>query len=91
MTRENVMADAPVRSVVDIVTDFLGSAPTLEQIAAYRLASVVQERAHQLLDENRSGSLSDEERIEMEEYRQIDHLLTLIKAKARLKAVDRRL
>lgn len=79
------MADALVRSIMDIVTDFLGSAPSLEEIAAYRLPGEIQDRAHRLLDKNRSGSLSDEERAEMEEFRQLDHLLTLVKAKARLK------
>lgn len=79
------MANAPVRSITEIVTDFLGSAPTLQEITAYRLPNDLQNRAHQLLDKNRSGSLTDEERAEMEQFRQIDHLLTLIKAKARLK------
>lgn len=79
------MSDAVVRSIKDIVTDFLGSAPTLEEIAAYRLPSELQERAHLLLDKNRAGSLTDDERDEMEEFRQIDHLLTLVKAKARLR------
>ncbi len=79
------MADTPVKSIKEIVTDFLGSAPTLQEIAAYRLPDELQDRAHQLLDKNHSGSLTDEERAEMERYRQIDHLLTLIKTKARLK------
>jgi hypothetical protein len=76
---------APEKTVKDVVTDFLGSAPTLEEIAAYRLPDALQARAHDLLEKNRAGSLSDDERAEMEEFRQIDHLLTLIKAKARLK------
>jgi len=79
------MANTPVRSINDIVTDFLGSAPTLPEIAAYRLPNELQDRAHQLLDKNRSGNLTDEERAEMQDFRQIDQLLTLIKAKARLK------
>jgi len=79
------MGGAPVRSIMDFVTDFLGSAPSLEEIAAYRLPGEIQDRAHQLLDKNRSGNLSDDERAEMEEFRQSDHLLTLVKAKARLK------
>jgi hypothetical protein len=79
------MANAAVRSITEIVTDFLGSAPTLQEIAAYRLPNELQDRAHQLLDKSRSGSLTDEERAEMDQFRQIDHLLTLIKAKARLK------
>lgn len=76
---------APEKTVKDVVTDFLGSAPTLEQIAAYRLPDALQARAHDLLEKNRAGSLTDDERAEMDEFRQIDHLLTLIKAKARLK------
>ena len=78
------MTNAPVRSIKDIVTDFLGSAPTLAEIAAYRLPGDIQERAHLLLDKSRAGNLSDDEKAEMEEFRQIDHLLTLVKAKARL-------
>lgn len=79
------MAFAPEKTIKDVVTDFLGSAPTLEEIAAYRLPEALQARAHELLEKNRSGSLSDDERAEMEEFRQLDHILTLVKAKARLK------
>jgi hypothetical protein len=79
------MALAPEITIKDVVTDFLGSAPSLEEIAAYRLPDELQVRAHGLLDKNRAGNLTDAERAEMEEFRQIDHLLTLVKAKARLK------
>jgi hypothetical protein len=79
------MAFTPEKTVSDIVTDFLGSAPTLEAIAAYRLPDEFQARAHELLDKNREGRLSEAEHAEMAEFRQIDHLMTLVKAKARLK------
>jgi hypothetical protein len=79
------MALESEKTLVDVVTDFLGAAPTLEAIAAYRLPDEFQVWAHDLLAKNRTGSLSDEERGEMETFRQIDHLLTLVKAKARLK------
>ncbi len=79
------MTDTHIRTVKDIVTDFLGSAPSLEEIASYRLPADLQEHAHALLAKNRDGSLSAEERAEMDEFRQIDHLLTLVKAKARLR------
>jgi hypothetical protein len=79
------MALAPGTTISDVVTDFLASAPTLEEIARYRLPDELQARAHDLLEKNRQGSLTDEERAEMEEFRRIDHLLTLIKAKARLR------
>ncbi len=79
------MTFIPEKTIKDIVTDFLGSAPTLEEIAGYRLPEDLQIRAHDLLEKNKTGSLTPDERAEMEEFRQIDHLLTLVKAKARLK------
>lgn len=79
------MAVAPEKTVTDIVTDFLGSGPTLVEIAAYRLPEDLQRRAHDLLDINQVRRLSDDEQAEMEEFRHIDHLLTLVKAKARLR------
>ena len=79
------MALAPGRTISDIVTDFLSSAPSLEEIASYRLPEELQARAHRLLEKNREGTLSSDEQAEMEEFRQIDHLMTLLKAKARLR------
>jgi len=79
------LANAPQKTIKDVVTDFLGSAPSLNEISGYRLPPELQERAHTLLEKNRAASVSDDERSEMEEFRQIDHLLTLVKAKAKLK------
>ncbi|MGB7338742.1 MAG: hypothetical protein WBC91_07615 [Phototrophicaceae bacterium] len=79
------MQNIPAPSVSDIVTDFLGSAPSLEEIATYQLPDELQKQAHDLLQKNRDGMLSNTEQAEMEEFRQIDHLLTLIKVKAKLK------
>jgi hypothetical protein len=79
------MSVASENTISDLVTDFLGSAPSLEEIAEYRLPDELQQRAHELLEKNRHGTLSETEREEMEEFRQIDHLLTLIKVKAKLK------
>lgn len=79
------MSLAPERTVSDVVTDFLSSTPTLEAIASYRLPDDLQQRAHELLEKNRDGTMSQEERHKMEEFRHMDHLMTLIKTKARLR------
>lgn len=76
---------APINSALDVITDFLGSAPSLAEIAEYRLPQELQIRAHELLKKNSTSHLSDKERAEIDEFRRVDHLLTLIKAKARLK------
>lgn len=52
------MAYTQEKTVSDVVTDFLGAAPTLEEIAAYRLPDELQTRAHDLLEKNRAGSLA---------------------------------
>jgi hypothetical protein len=62
------MANTSARSITEVVADFLGSAPTLQEIAAYRLPNELQDRAHQLLDKNRTGSLMDGERAEMDQF-----------------------
>ncbi len=75
----------PRKNGQDVVTDFLASAPSLEEIAAYRLPDPLQARAHLLLEKNRDETLTDPERAEMADFIEIDHLMTLVKAKARLK------
>jgi len=77
------MALATEKTVKDVVTDFLATAPSREELIDYRLPDAFQERAHFLLDKNRGEGLTPAERQEMEEFIQIDHLMTLIKAKAR--------
>jgi hypothetical protein len=79
------MSIAPQKSVKDVVTDFLVSAPTLEELANYRLPDDLQTYAHTLLEKNRLGTLNADEQREMTEFRFIDHLLTLVKVKALLK------
>jgi hypothetical protein len=81
--------DATTRTLKDVVTDFLASAPRLEEIIAYRLPADLQSRAHLLLSKNQDGILTPEERADLEEFRQIDHLLTLLKTKARLKQQEK--
>ncbi|MEP7294317.1 MAG: hypothetical protein ABI835_21185 [Chloroflexota bacterium] len=82
------MTTTPSKTITDVVTDFLASAPSLEALAVYRLPDDLQQYAHYLLDMNRAGSLSEQERRDMEEFREIDHLLTLVKAKAKLRLKD---
>ncbi len=72
-------------TAADVLSDFLSSAPSLTAIAEYRLPETLQERAHLLLEKQRDGTLSESERAEIDAFRHVDHLLTLAKAKARLR------
>jgi hypothetical protein len=79
------MQSAPVRSVFSEITDFLATNPTPEEIIAYRLPDDLQTRAHDLLDKNGEGELTPEEYNEMIDFARIDNMMTLLKAKMKLK------
>jgi hypothetical protein len=83
------MAIAPDRTLFDEITDFLASAPTAEQIIAYKPSDILDQRLHELLDKNSAEQLTVEERKELDEFLRINHLLTVVTAKARLKFVGK--
>lgn len=79
------MQNTPTQTIFGEVTDFLANNPTPQDIIAYRLPAYWQERAHELLEKNGEGLLTPEEQKEMMDFSRIDHMLTLLKAKTRLK------
>jgi len=82
------MQNAPIRTVFGVITDFLATNPTPEEIVAYRLPDDLQERAHELLDRNSEDILTPEEREEMFDFVRVDQLMSLLKIKMRLKLKD---
>ena len=62
------------------VLRFLASNPTPQQIAAFGPTPEMQERLRTLLARNSSGELTPAERIELDEYARIEHLMVMIKA-----------
>ena len=76
---------APADTLFDEITDFLISSPTVEQIIAFQASDTLNQRLHDLLDKNKSDSLSTDEEIELDTFLKIGHLLTMLKAKAKLR------
>lgn len=70
--------------VFNEMLDFLASGPTPAQIVAFKLSPAAHMRLEALLDKNREAGLSDAEEVELEVYEQVNHLLLLLKARARL-------
>lgn len=64
--------------------DFFIDAPTPAQIVRFKISPSVQARLEELLDQKRENSLTDDEIAELEVYRQINHVLILLKARAHL-------
>lgn len=76
---------APIRTVFGVITDFLASDPTSEQIISYRLPADLEARAHDLLERNGEGELTPDEVEEMNDFVRVEQMMSLLKAKTRLK------
>ena len=70
--------------VFDEMIDFLAGGPSPEQIAAFKVSPSAQARLEELLEKNRENELTDEEAAELDLYEQINHVMLLLKARARL-------
>jgi hypothetical protein len=75
---------SPTQSLVytEVIT-FLASGPSPDQIVALRPSVTAQERLRDLLAKNQAGRLSEAESEELDEYQNLNHLMTLLKAQAR--------
>jgi hypothetical protein len=67
------------------VLETLASLPTPEEILALRPSAALQDRIEELLEKNRSGSLSADEQRAWEQYQYVEHLVRLARARAALK------
>ena len=65
------------------VIDFLASGPDPNAIAHLQAAPDLQARIADLLQKNQAGTITPTETAELERYEQLDHLMTLIKVRAR--------
>jgi hypothetical protein len=75
------MQNAPPQTLFGVITDFLATRPTPEEIIAYQLPDYLQRRATELLDRNQADHLTAEERDEMMDYVRMDTMLLSLKAK----------
>ncbi|MBL8131439.1 MAG: hypothetical protein JNL42_06245 [Anaerolineae bacterium] len=79
-TREFEFAD--FSAVFDEVADFLASAPSPEQITAFRLSETADRLISGLLEANRTRGLTRDERRALDEYARIERLMQSIKVRA---------
>lgn len=79
------MAIAKTQTILDEIAEFFMSRPTAEEIADFKVSEVGQKRASELLERNRQNLLTSDERAEMEEFMRVDHVMTVLKLKVKLK------
>lgn len=78
------MSFAPAKTLFNEITDFLIASPTAEEIIDFQASDDLNQHLHDLLDKNKAENLSSDEEIELDTFLKIGHLLTMLKAKARL-------
>ncbi len=67
----------------DEIIDFIAAGTTPETVVAFRPSEGVQRRVAELVERSKDGVASDEERSELEDYLQLEHLMIMAKARAR--------
>jgi hypothetical protein len=77
---------AVVRSAIfDEILEFIVSTPTLEEMLDFRPSQDANQRIEMLLEHNRNGTLSEAERVELDEFMEAEHFVRMLKIKAQKK------
>ena len=79
------MQNVPTKTVFDVVTDFLATEPSAQEIIDYFLPDDLQARADYLAEQNGEGLLTYAEREEHDEFLKVDRMFSLLKTKMKLK------
>ena len=79
------MIEIPTRNVFDVVTDFLASEPSDDELLAYMFPEDLQARVHHLLDLNGEGELTCCEERELDEFVRANRMLTDLKINTELR------
>lgn len=79
------MINKPSELLWGEIIDFLLTEPNLEQLAEFQASESFQERVRYLLDKAENTRLTDDEQHEMDTIGEISHVMTMLKARARLK------
>ena len=79
------MQNVTTRTVFDVITDFLASEPTPEELITYHLPDDLQVRVDELVERNGEGQLTFDEQQELYDFMRADEMMALLKAKMKLK------
>lgn len=66
------------------IIDFIAAGTTPEAVVTFRPSPEAELRLSELLERERDGELSPEEKAELDHFEELEHILRMAKAKARL-------
>ncbi len=73
------MQHIPTRTVFDVITDFVASEPTPQEINDFYMPDDLQARRDELLDKNGEGKITFSEREELERFLNAKQMFSLLK------------
>ena len=79
------MQGIPTRMVFDVITDFLATEPSPQEIIDFYMPDDLQARLDELLDKNGEGEITFSEREELERFLNANQMFSLLKTKMKLK------
>ena len=68
------------------IIDFIAAGTTPEAVVAFHSSDRVRQRVAELVERSKDGSISAEDRSELEDYLQLEHIMIMAKARARQRA-----
>ena len=74
--------------MVDSLVTLLTSSPKPADVLAFKLPLDLQERASLLLELNREGRITEEEKEELDQFVFIEHIFRMAKARARMQLAE---
>ena len=79
---------ADIAPIDDDFLNYLVEKATAAEILAFQPSAKALERAETLLDRSSEGTLTPEERAELDQMLQMDRLVSVLKARAQLKLAE---
>lgn len=83
-----MLAPLQANTLFSEVLDFLASTPAPEEIIAFHASESLQERIRYLLEQNRKGDLTEDEKAPLDNYIELDYFMTMLKIRAKKKPVE---
>lgn len=82
--KEREMASSTLPPIYNEIVDYLVEKATPQEILAFQASDSARRRAEELFERSNEGTLTPDERVELEHIVEIESLMSLLKAKAML-------
>ncbi len=65
------------------IVEFMAGGPSVSHVADFQASAETKERVASLIHKEKTDGLSAEEKAELDDFMQLEHLMRLVKARAR--------